>query len=144
MAVGFVVVNRAGKDEMLAVIDDIEDVIFTMFFVLAGLHFDLAVIKTASLLALLITGARFAGKYLGTLTGASIARAPEPVKKYLGLALLPKAGVTIGLGLLAQSTFPAFGDLIYNGILASVIINEIIAPPMVKYAIFKAGEQGAG
>ena len=58
------------------------------------------------------------------------------------IALLPAAGVTIGLGLLAQSAFPTFGDLIYNGILASVIINEIIAPPLVKYAVFKSGEQG--
>lgn len=55
---------------------------------------------------------------------------------------MPAAGVTVGLGLLVQSAFPTFGDLIYNGILASVIINELVAPPLVKYAIFKSGDQG--
>ena len=112
-----------------------------MFFVLAGLHFNFDVMKTAGLLVLFITLDRFSGKYVGTRTGATIAQAPESVKKYLGLALLPAAGVTIGLGLLTQSAFPTFGDLIYNGILASVIINELIAPSLIKYAIFKSGEQ---
>jgi len=65
------------------------------------------------------------------------------VKKYLGLALLPKAGVTIGLALLAKSAFPAFGAIMMNAILASVIINELVAPPLIKYAIFKAGEAGS-
>jgi len=64
-------------------------------------------------------------------------------KKYLGLALLPKAGVTIGLALLAESAFPTFGAIMVNAILASVIINELVAPPLTKYAIFKAGEAGS-
>jgi len=146
MAVGFVVYNRLKigmREKTFNVIDDIEDVIFAMFFVLAGLHFDLGVIKIAGILALLITVGRFAGKYLGARTGATIARSPEPVKKYLGLTLMPAAGVTIGLGLLAERAFPTLGAIIYNGILTSVIINELIAPPLVKYAIFKAGEQRA-
>jgi NhaP-type Na+/H+ or K+/H+ antiporter len=142
MVIGFIVVNKGKRNTMLNVIDDIEDVIFAMFFVLAGLHFNLEIIKTAGLLALLVVLGRFSGKYLGVRVGASITRAPQSVKKYLGLALLPKAGVTVGLALLAQSAFPTFGDIIYNSILASVIINELIAPLLVKYAIFKSGEQG--
>jgi NhaP-type Na+/H+ or K+/H+ antiporter len=142
MVIGFIVVNKGKREAMLNVIDDIEDVIFAMFFVLAGLHFNLDVMEKAGLLALLIILSRFSGKYVGTKTGAILSRAPESVKKYLGLALLPAAGVSVGLGLLAQSEFPAFGDLIYNGILTSVIINGLIAPPLVKYAVFKSGEQG--
>ncbi len=61
-------------------------------------------------------------------------------KKYLGLALLPKAGVTIGLVLVAKRAFPTFGAIMVNAVLASVIINELIAPLLTKYAIFKAGE----
>jgi Kef-type K+ transport system membrane component KefB len=147
MVVGFVAYNRLKigiREKTFNVIDDIEDVIFAMFFVLAGLHFDLGIVKTAGLLALLITISRFAGKYLGTLAGATVAGSPKAVKKYLGLALLPKAGVSIGLGLLAERAFPTFGAVIYTSILASVIINEIIAPPLVKYAIFKAREQRVG
>lgn len=145
MTVGFIAYNRLKigiREKTFNVIDDIEDVVFAMFFVLAGLHFNLGVIKTSGVLAILIIVTRFIGKYLGTRAGAVLAGAPEEVKKYLGLALLPKAGVSIGLGLLAAQAFPTFGAIIYTSILASVIINELIAPPLVKYAIFKAGEQG--
>ncbi|MFC2033030.1 cation:proton antiporter [Chloroflexota bacterium] len=147
MAIGFVVYNRlkiGTREKTFNVIDDIEDVIFAMFFVLAGLHFDLGVIKIAGMLGLLITVGRFFGKYLGARTGAIIARSPQAVKTYLGLTLMPAAGVSIGLGLLAEGVFPTYGTIIYNSILASVIINELIAPYLVKFAIFKAGEQRVG
>ncbi|MFC1872325.1 cation:proton antiporter [Chloroflexota bacterium] len=146
MTVGFIAYNRLKigiREKTFNVIDDIEEVIFAMFFVLAGLHFNLDVIKTSGVLALFITVSRFAGKFLGVRAGATIAGSSNVVKKYLGFALLPKAGVSIGLGLLAEQAFPTFGPIIYTGILTSVIINELIAPPLVKYAIFKAGEQRA-
>jgi len=143
MVAGFVVVNKAKENEVFLAVEGIEDVIFAMFFVLAGLHFDLGVIKAAGILALLIVLGRFSGKYLGVRVGATISHASGTVKKYLGLALLPKAGVTIGLALLAKSAFPAFGAIMMNAVLASVIINELLAPPLVKYAIFKAGEAGS-
>ena len=142
MVVGFIVVNKAKRKEMLLVVEEIEDVVFAMFFVLAGLHFDLSVMESAFILALLIVLTRCVGKYMGTRIGATISHAPDTVKNYLGLALLPKAGVTVGLILLAERAFPAFGAILVNAVLASVIINELIAPPLVKYAIFKAKESG--
>ena len=107
---------------------------------MAGLHFDLSVLKLAGVLAVLIVLARWSGKYLGVRIGATISHAPDNVKNYLGLALLPKAGVTIGLILLASREFPSFGVLMLNAVLASTIINELIAPPLTKYAISKSGE----
>jgi Kef-type K+ transport system membrane component KefB len=140
MVVGFIIVNRVKSQEMFAVVEEIEDVLYAMFFVLAGLHFDLSVLKTAGILALLIVLSRYSGKYIGTRMGAKIAHAPDAVKKYLGLALLPQAGIAIGLSLLAAPQFPTFGDVLLNGVLASVIINELVTPPLTKYAIFKSGE----
>ena len=142
MVIGFIVVNKAKRKEMFLVVEEIEDVIFAMFFVLAGLHFDLSVMKSAFLLALLIVLTRCFGKYMGTRVGATISHAPDTVKNYLGLALLPKAGVTVGLVLLAERAFPTFGAILVNAVIASVIINELIAPPLAKYAIFEAGESG--
>jgi len=140
MTAGFIVMNKGGKREIFLVVEGIEDVIYAMFFVLAGLHFDLDVIKGAGILALLIVLGRCFGKYFGTMAGATISHASGEIKKYLGLTLLPKAGVTIGLALLAKRAFPTFGDIMMNACLASVIINELIAPPLTKYALFKAGE----
>ncbi|MBA7481304.1 hypothetical protein ES707_16774 [subsurface metagenome] len=140
MVAGFVVMNKARKRELFLVVERIEAVIYAIFFVLAGLHFDLGAMKVAGILALLIILGRCLGKYFGARAGAIISHAPGEVKKYLGLALLPKAGVTIGLVILAKRAFPTFGAIMVNAVLASVIINELIAPPLTKLAIFKAGE----
>ena len=140
MVLGFVVVNKVKRKDMFVVVEEIEDVLFAMFFVLAGLHFDLSVMKVAGILALVIVLARYAGKYSGARTGARIAHAPDAIRKYLGLALLPQAGVAIGLSLLAALEFPTFGAILLNGMLAAVIINELVTPPLTKYAILKAGE----
>jgi Kef-type K+ transport system membrane component KefB len=144
MVIGFIVCNMTKREDVYLAVDDIEDLVFAIFFVLAGLHFELGVMKTAGLFAVLITISRFAGKYFGVMSGARISGAPAVVRKYLGFALLPKAGVSIGLALLAESAFPSFGNIIFNGILASAIINELFSPLLVKYAIFKAGEQYFG
>jgi Kef-type K+ transport system membrane component KefB len=141
MVIGFIVVNRVKSNDMFLAVEGIEDIIFAMFFVLAGLHFDLSIMKAAGILAVLIVLGRCFSKYFGARLGASISHAPDKVKKYIGFGLLPKAGVTVGLVLLAERAFPTFGAIILNGVLASVIINELIAPPLTKYAIFKAGEQ---
>ena len=140
MTIGFIVANRVTDSEPVIVLESIEEVVFAIFFVFSGMHFDASVVRTAGILALIIVATRFTGKYLGTRIGATISHAPDVIKKYLGLALLPKAGVTLGLALLAESMFPAFGNIIFNGVLASVIINELVAPPLAKYAITKAGE----
>jgi Kef-type K+ transport system membrane component KefB len=143
MTIGFVAANWAKRPEMFIVIDDIEDFVFVLFFVLAGLHFNLDAMATGGLLALVIVIGRFSGKYFGTRLSARISGAPEVVRKYLGLALLPKAGVTIGLALLAEQALPSFGAIIFNAVLASVIINELIAPPLARYALIKSGETAA-
>jgi len=143
MVVGFIMVNKVKREEMFLVVEEVEDVLFAMFFVLAGLHFNLSVLKVAGILALLIVLTRCMGKYFGARLGAMISHAPDNVKKYLGFALLPKAGVTIGLVLLAALEFPTFGAVMLNAVLASTIINELVAPPLTKYALFKAGEARA-
>ncbi len=140
MMLGFVVVNVSRRTEEPSVLGEMETILFTLFFVLAGLHFDLAVLRAAGLLALLIVVSRCAGKYGGAALGATIAAAPVAVKRYLGLALLPKAGVTVGLALLAAVEFPSFGELLLNAVLASTIVNELAAPPLTRFAIMRAGE----
>jgi Kef-type K+ transport system membrane component KefB len=144
MVVGFVVRNRTSdlsrREEPFVVIQGIEDFAFAVFFVLAGMHFDSSVIKVSGFLALLIMGGRFVGQYFGAAIGAKISKASDLVRKYLGFALQAQAGVTVGLALLIREAFPTFGDIVFNGFLASIIISEIFAPPLVKYALFKAGE----
>lgn len=145
MTMGFMVVNRMNNNEdMFGVIHNIEVVIFAMFFTLAGAHFDIGVIKTAGILAVVLTFARFAGKYAGVRIGGAVSNAPSEFRKYLSFGLFPIAGVTIGLAMLIKQ-YKAFSDIsgiMINAVIASVIINEIIAPFLTRYAIFKVGEAG--
>jgi Kef-type K+ transport system membrane component KefB len=140
MTIGFIVSNRVADSEPIAAVESIEETVFAIFFVFSGMHFDGSVMRTAGIVALILFGIRFAGKYFGTIIGARISRASDKIRKYLGFALVPQAGVALGLALLAQEIFPLLGDILFNVVLASVIINELVAPPLTKYAIIKAGE----
>ncbi|HEC99302.1 MAG TPA: sodium:proton antiporter [Proteobacteria bacterium] len=143
MMMGFLVINMGKHSpELFHSLEGIEEPIFVLFFTLAGAHFDLGVFKLAGPMAFIIILGRFTGKLLGTRLGAYLSYTPEAVKKYLGFGLLPKAGVTIGLVLLAQPLIknPVMSEIMVNAVLGSVIINELIAPPLVKYALEKAGE----
>jgi len=145
MIMGFVVTNRIKPNEnAFEVIDEIDEIIFAMFFTLAGAHFDLGVMKEAGILSLLIVAGRCTGKYVGARIGATVSHAPSVIKKYLGFGLFPKAGVTVGLALLAKQYLifsgTGIGNIMISAILASVIINELIGPPLTKYALLKSGE----
>jgi len=142
MAFGFAVLNISKQKRLIDPIIGIEDLIFVMFFTIAGTHFDFGNIALAGILGVVLLLVRSAGKYAGVWTGAKLSGAPDNVRKYMGLGLFPMAGVTIGLIMLIfdNPAFDSIKDVLLSGILASVIINELIAPPLMKMGIFKAGE----
>ena len=142
MMLGFLIVNKAKhSDRLFQALENIEEPIFALFFTLAGAHFDLMVINVAGLMAFLIVLCRFSGKFIGTRLGAELSHAPAVVKKYLGYGLLPKAGVTLGLVFMAEPFMrPELFEIMVNAVLGSVIINELIAPPLVKFGLRSAGE----
>jgi Kef-type K+ transport system membrane component KefB len=144
MVFGFFVVNFIKHaHDLFSVVEMTEEMIFSLFFTLAGAHLNIGALTSGGWLIIwLIVMGRFTGKLYGTRLGACIAKAPAVVRRYLGLALLPKAGVTVGLVLLAKNSFGAspLADIMVNAVLGSVIINELISPPLVKYALVRAGE----
>lgn len=140
LSLGFVVANREQEKGFNVVFEDVEDLIFTSFFVISGMLFDIHAISASGLVAVLIILGRCSGKYLGARLGAVIAGADDVMRKYFGLALLPKAGLVVGLAIDARTVFPELGVILFNWILASVIINTLLTPPLAKFAIRKMGE----
>jgi Kef-type K+ transport system membrane component KefB len=142
MMVGFLIVNKAkNSDRLFQALEKIEEPIFVLFFTVAGAHFDLMIFKLVGFVACLIVICRFAGKFIGTKLGAQLSHAPVVVRKYLAYALLPTAGVALGLIFMAQPyVSPEMFDIMVNTVLGAVIISEVIAPPFVKFALNKAGE----
>ena len=142
MAAGFVVANRSGREEMLTVLERIEETLFVLFFVLSGMYVDIAALNAAGALVVLIMLGRGIGKYAGARLGAALVGAPESLRKYPGLVLLPKAGLTLGLAFLARQAFSSFGPLLFNALLASTVINMLLTPPLAKFALLRSGEGG--
>jgi Kef-type K+ transport system membrane component KefB len=85
---------------------------------------------------------RSIGKITGCSLGGVIARSESKVKKYLGFAMLPQAGVAMGLAFLAAQALPGYelGDTILTVTATTTIVFGLLAPPLVQYAAKKAGE----
>ena len=143
MAAGFTIINRAERDvRLFRAINAFEPPVYVLFFTLAGVHLDLSSLKVAGWIGLVYFFARVLGKYYGTWLGAVMSGAPATVRKYLGLALLPQAGVAIGLVIMVSSD-PALAQwsvVITPVVLAGVVFSELGGPLFARYTIEKAGE----
>jgi len=115
--------------------------IFIMFFVLSGAELKLSVLTAVGLIGIIYVLFRVAGKIFGAYLGAKITKAPDVVSKYLGYALIPQAGVAIGLSLIATQVLDAqMGAQIRAIILSATLIYELLGPVITKIALKKAGE----
>ncbi len=150
MMAGALYVNLR-KDALatMEVIDKITPVVFMLFFVLSGASLSLSIFAGDGVLFFLIVAAfylvfRVIGKWAGAFAGTSITHCDPQVRKYLGITLIPQAGVAIGLATSAGKSLsganPALGGMIVAVILTSTIVYELIGPGLTKMALTKAGE----
>ena len=144
MAIGFSArsVYKSGGERLFAPVEYLEELVFIIFFTLAGAHFKLSVFLQGADLVVIYIFARVFGKMLGVRIAARISRAPEAVAKYLGFGVIPQAGVAIGLALslLHRPELQHVALLVLNVILASTLIYEVLGPFATRYALFKVGE----
>ncbi|MDY0236134.1 MAG: cation:proton antiporter [Gudongella sp.] len=141
MMIGITASNFAHESHRaLSVINRITPPIFIAFFTLSGIDLNLAALKYAGLMGIGYIVVRSIGKILGAYIGSKITNSSESVQKYLGLTLLPQAGVAIGLSMIAQTVMPELGSTIRTIILASTVIYELVGPFVAKTALIKAGE----
>ena len=115
----------------------------TLFFVLSGAALDFSVFADLSvvLIGVIYILFRSMGKIIGAHWSSVLAKSPETVKKYLGITLLPQAGVALGMCSTAYRVLGgAEGTLIRNIVLFSVLIYELVGPSMTKWALTKAGD----
>ena len=121
-------------------IDDFSSPVYTLFFTLAGASLDLSILKTVGLMGVAYVIARAGGKMIGAWIGAKAVKAESTVRKYLGLALLPQGGISIGLLVIVRQQLPQYTMAISTIIMFSVLIYEVTGPIFAKIAIEKANE----
>ena len=141
MMIGAVMVNISQQHEVLMEqCDRFTPPLFLLFFVLSGAQLDLTVLPVVGLTGICYLLLRSIGKWCGTMLGALCVHADQNIRKYLGLTLLPQAGVAIGMSQLVSIKFPALASQINTIVLAGVLVFELVGPIVTKLALTKAGE----
>lgn len=141
MCMGAMLVNTSSSaNGIFKLVDNITPPIFLMFFVVSGAELNISILPKIGLIGILYIVVRVIGKIAGASIGAILAKAPAVVKKYIGLTLVPQAGVAIGLSLIAAQSLPEHGQTIRAVILSATLIYELIGPAITKIGLQKAGE----
>ena len=152
MAAGAVIINFSPKNHRIfRSLEPFTPPIYALFFVIAGTELNPAVLvqKDILIFGLLYIILRAIGKYGGVYIGCKVSKVKGVITKHLGLCMLPQAGVAIGLVLMIQAS-PIMHSLspdqilmvdrMVNIVLLSVFVNELVGPPVSRYAIIKGNE----
>ena len=141
MATGAALANlRNDSEKVLEINDNWTQPLFLLFFVISGAELDVAVVPTVGLLGIIYIVMRSLGKYFGARIGATVVKADHNIRKYLGVALLPQAGVAIGMSQIVISALPQYGNEIRAVVLCATLVYELIGPLLTKMVLTKAGE----
>jgi Kef-type K+ transport system membrane component KefB len=140
----FLANRKRGGRKVVNALEELAPPLYAAFFAIAGTELTLGGIASPAMLYTVaaVVLSRVLGKQLGTRWGASAVRENSLLKRYMGTALLPQGGVAVGLALCLQSS-PAFRDLpgttsmIVTVTLLSVLLNELLTPPLSRWAISK-------
>ena len=116
--------------------------VYVLFFVLSGAELDLRVFASAAVvgIGLVYIIMRSAGKIIGADISSRFMKCPPTVCRYLGITLLPQAGVALGMSATVAADFGAEGTIMRNIVLFSVLIYELVGPILTKMALSAAGE----
>ena len=116
--------------------------LFILFFVLSGAELELSVLGDAAIvgigLAYIIT--RSLGKYLGAFISAKAVHCEPLIQHYLGITLMPQAGVALGMSVTVAQTLGASGQMVRNIVLFGVLIYELVGPTLTRIALTKSGD----
>ncbi len=129
------------SEELMDRVDRWTSPLFILFFVLSGAELELSVFTDIAvvLIGIVYILSRSAGKYSGAYSSAKLMKCDENIVKYLGITLLPQAGVALGMAIKAQ-TLGADGAIVAQIILFAVLIYEIVGPTLTKISLTKAGD----
>lgn len=128
------------SEELMARVDGWTAPLFVLFFVLSGAELDLSVLRNSSvlLIGVIYIIVRSMGKYIGAYGSCALTGCGTNIQKYLGITLLPQAGVALGMAITAQTL--ADGAVVRSVVLFSVLVYELVGPAMTKRALLAAGE----
>ena len=147
MMLGAVFANmRTDSVRILELCEDWTPGLFMLFFVLSGAELNFSILTTVGVAGIVYILTRSIGKYSGAYLGSVLAHAEPNVRKYLGITLLPQAGVAIGMAQMvaASPELSAVSSQVVTVALFATLIYELAGPVLTKLSLSKAGEIPAG
>jgi Kef-type K+ transport system membrane component KefB len=121
-------------------IEGIEMPFLVLFFVLAGASLDLSSVATVGTVGVAYVALRIGSRVLGGWLGGQLSGAPKSTSRWIGWALMPQAGVAVGMGLLAALRFPETADTILPVVIGSTVLFEMLGPIATRMALRAVGE----
>ena len=111
-----------------------------LFFVLSGADLNLNVLSNPLVLivGLIFIAFRSLGKISGAYLSCRLEKTSPTIQKYLGITLLPQAGVALGMALTARNL--SDGEIVRNVVLFAVLVYELVGPTLTKWSLLRAGE----
>jgi Kef-type K+ transport system membrane component KefB len=136
MTMGAVITNLARHhDYPFHEIENIEWPFMVVFFVLAGASLEIGMLAELGLAGAVYLLARTGGKILGAWVGARASHADKEVRRWMGVALLPQAGVAIGMALLTANRFPQYQQTILSIAISTTVLFELFGPVFTRMAL---------
>ena len=136
MVMGAVITNLARHHEYpFHAIEDIEWPFMVIFFILAGASIELGAVREIGFIGIVYILCRATGKYIGAMLGSHFCKAGKETKQWMGIALLPQAGVAIGMALVASEHFPEYRQTLLSVVISTTIFFEIIGPVFTRMAL---------
>ena len=128
------------SDELMDRLDRWVSPINILFFVLSGAELDLKILSNPMvlLIGVVYIAARSLGKITGSYTSCRLTKCSPSIQKYLGITLLPQAGVALGMA--AEAAELSDGHMVRNVVLFSVLVYELVGPTLTKMSLTAAGE----
>lgn len=141
MVAGAVIANTASHhDKAFHEIENFEWPFLLLFFILAGATVDGGSVVALGVVGLVFLLARIAARVLGGWLGGLLAQASPGTRRLYGLALLPQAGVAVGMALVGAQEFPEHRELILTVTIATTVLFEIAGPLLTYWAVRRAGD----
>lgn len=143
MSIGAIYCNfDKHTEKVMDVYDRWTHPLYVLFFVISGAQLNLTILASVGLVGVIYIVFRSIGKYTGAMMGAKLGHSDKMVQKYLGLTLLPQAGVAIGMTQLfaAEPVLAPYHATVVTVILSATLIYELFGPLVTKISLTKAGE----
>jgi len=143
MVLGAVVTNLAHHhNRPFHAIENVEWPFMILFFVLAGASLDVAALKDVRGVAVVYIVARFAGRICGGWIGAWCSGAPPLVRRWVGLAMMPQAGVALGMALVASERIPELRSVVLPVVIGTTVLFELVGPVCTRIVVRQCDETG--